>query len=167
MVCEALGDSKLVSDIAGTKYEPDKVIMGNGVASIVAGLFGSMAKTTYSESCGLCRATKHTSKESILICGLIYLVMAFVPAVSYVIGLIPGAALAGMLLYLFSMVGVQKMSDVTLKDEHEVSVATIGLAAFFLAPQLVPNVSQIAVGMAAMVLTHIILLVVEKFTKGK
>ena len=93
--------------------------------------------------------------------------MAFVPAVSYVIGLIPGAALAGMLLYLFSMVGVQKMSDVTLKDEHEVSVATIGLAAFFLAPQLVPNVSQIAVGMAAMVLTHIILLVVEKFTKGK
>ena len=167
MVCEALGDSKLVSDIAGTKYEPDKVIMGNGVASIVAGLFGSMAKTTYSESCGLCRATKHTSKESILICGLIYLVMAFVPAVSYVIGLIPGAALAGMLLYLFSMVGVQKMSDVTLKDEHEISVATIGLAAFFLAPQLIPNVSQIAIGMAAMVVTHIILLVVEKFTKGK
>ena len=93
--------------------------------------------------------------------------MAFIPAVNYVIGLIPGAALAGMLLYLFSMVGVQKMSDVTLDDEHKVSVATVGLAAFFLAPQLIPSVSQIAIGMIAMVVTHLILLGLEKFTKGK
>lgn len=165
MACEALGDSKLVSDIAGTKYEPDKVIIGNGVASVVAGLFGSVAKTTYSESCGLCRATGHTSKQSIIICGLIYLAMAFIPAVSYVIGLIPSAALSGMLLYLFSMVGVQKMSDVTLENEHELSVATIGIAAFFLSPQLFPSVSQIAIGMAAMLVTHLILLGLEKFTK--
>ena len=167
IACEALGDSKLVSEIAGTKYEPDKVILGNGVASIVAGLFGMMPVTTYSESCGLCRATKHTSKQSIIICGLIYLAMAFIPAVNYVIGLIPGAALAGMLLYLFSMVGVQKMSDVTLDNEHKVSVATIGLAAFFLAPQLLPSVSQICVGMVAMIVTHLILLGLEKFTKNE
>lgn len=167
IVCEALGDSKLVSEIAGTKYEPDKVILGNGISTIVAGLFGSMPKTTYSESCGLCRATGHTSKQSIIICGLIYLAMAFIPAVSYVIGLIPGAALAGMLLYLFSMVGIQKMSDVVLDDNHKVSVATIGLAAFFLAPQIIPSVSQVAIGMIAMVVTHLVLLGLEKFTKEK
>ena len=39
LATEALGDSKLAADVTGNKYEPDKVILGNGVASIVGRVY--------------------------------------------------------------------------------------------------------------------------------
>lgn len=162
IVCEALGDSKLVSETVGSPYEPHKVIIGNGLASICAGMFGMMSTTTYSESCGLVRATGYASGLSIIICGVIYLLAAFIPPVAYVINLIPGTVLSAMLLYLFSMVAAQKISDTKLEDSHAMSVAIIGIAAFFSAPSFIPSVSQIAVSMVAMVATHIILKLFKK-----
>lgn len=160
--CEALGDSKYVCEVIGTEYKPDEVIIGNGLASLCSGLFGMMPTTTYSESCGLVKATGYASGLSIIICGIIYLLAAFIPQVSYVINLIPSAALSGMLLYLFSMVTTQKIHEIKLEDKHSVSVGIIGISAFFAAPALFPSVSSIAVGMIAMIITHLGLKLIKK-----
>ena len=165
LATEALGDSKLAADVTGNKYEPDKVIMGNGIASIVAGLFGGMSVTTYSESCGYVRATGYANPKAIIVAGLLYIGMSFIPGVSHVIGYIPGAALAGMLLYLFSLVAMCKIDEAKASDESEMLVGIIGLAAFFLAPSLIPSISQIAIGMIAMIVTHLILQGIKKIKK--
>ena len=165
LATEALGDSKLAADVTGNKYEPDKVILGNGVASIVAGLFGGMSVTTYSESCAYVRATGFAHPLAIVVAGILFIIMSFIPAVNYVIGFIPGAALAGMLLYLFSLVAMSKISETKAKDDNELLVGILGLAAFFLAPQLLPNISQIAVGMITMIVTHLVLQGIEKLKK--
>ena len=165
LATEALGDSKLAADVTGNKYEPDKVILGNGVASIVAGLFGGMSVTTYSESCAYVRATGYANPKSIIVAGILFIIMSFIPAVNYVIGFIPGAALAGMLLYLFSLVAMNKISETHAKDDKEMLVGILGLAAFFLAPQLIPGVSQIAVGMITMIVTHLVLQGIDKLKK--
>ena len=162
IVCEALGDSKLVCETIGTPYEPHKVIIGNGLASLFAGMFGMMSTTTYSESCGLVRATGYASGLSIIICGIIYIVAAFVPQVAYVINLIPSVVLSAMLLYLFSMVAAHKINDTKLETNHAISVAIMGIAAFFSAPTIFPSVSQIAVGMIAMIATHLVLKLLKK-----
>ena len=165
LATEALGDSKLAADVTGNKYEPDKVIMGNGIASIVAGLFGGMSVTTYSESCGYVRATGYANPKAIIVAGLLYIGMSFIPGVSHVIGYIPGAALAGMLLYLFSLVAMCKIDEAKASDESEMLVGIIGLAAFFLAPSLIPSISQIAIGMIAMIVTHLALQGIKKLKK--
>ena len=165
LATEALGDSKLAADVTGNKYEPDKVILGNGVASIVAGLFGGMSVTTYSESCAYVRATGYANPKSIIVAGILFIIMSFIPVVNYVIGFIPGAALAGMLLYLFSLVAMSKISETHAKDDGELLVGILGLAAFFLAPQLIPGVSQIAVGMITMIVTHLVLQGIDKLKK--
>ena len=91
--------------------------------------------------------------------------MSFIPAVNYLIGFIPGAALAGMLLYLFSLVAATKISEAKAKNRDEELVAIIGISAFFLAPSLIPSISQIAVAMIAMVVTHLILQGINKLKR--
>lgn len=162
LATEALGDSKLAADVTGNEYKPDDVILGNGVSSMVASLFGGMSVTTYSESCAYVRATGFAHPGSIIVAGLLFIVMSFIPFVNYLIGFIPGAALAGMLLYLFSLVAASKINEAKAKDENETLVAIIGISAFFLAPSLIPSVSQIAVAMIAMVVTHLILQAINK-----
>lgn len=165
LATEALGDSKLAADVTGNKYEPDKVILGNGVASIVAGLFGGMSVTTYSESCAYVRATGFAHPVSIIVAGILFIIMSFIPAVNYVIGFIPQAALAGMLLYLFSLVAMSKISETHAKDDNDLLVGILGLSAFFLAPSLLPNISQIAVGMITMIVAHLALEGIKKIKK--
>ena len=157
LVTEALGDSELVAYATGRGYKPHNVIIGNGLASIVSGLFGGMSLTTYSESCALTRATRHVDYRAMIVCGILYIVMAFVPQVAFVINYIPIEALSGLLLYLFSSVAVSKINDIRPLNENEDIVAILGLGAFFLAPFVVPSISQIGVGMLVMVVTHIIL----------
>jgi uracil permease len=165
LATEALGDSKLASDVTGNKYSPDNVILGNGIASIVAGLFGGMSVTTYSESCAYVRATGFAHPGSIIVAGLLFIAMSFIPFVNYLIGFIPGAALAGMLLYLFSLVAASKISEAKAKNDNEMIVAIIGISAFFLAPSLIPSVSQIAIAMIAMVVTHLLLQGINKLKR--
>lgn len=156
LVTEALGDSKLVSDTTGKGYEPHNVIMGNGLASIFSGLFGGMSVTTYSESCAMVRASGYASRRSIIVCGLIFIVMAFIPQVAWLIGFIPTEALGAMLLYLFTLVAVSKMHDIKMRSSEDMTVAIVGLIAFYLAPHLVPNISQIAVGMMGMIIAYVV-----------
>lgn len=165
LATEALGDSKLAADVTGNKYEPHKVIMGNGIASIIAGLFGGMSVTTYSESCAYVRATKYAHPLAIIVAGLLFIAMSFIPPVNYVISLIPKPALAGMLLYLFSLVAASKIGEVKIKDDNDMLVVILGLSAFFLAPSLLPNISQIAVAMIVMVVVHIVLKLIHRIKK--
>ena len=165
LATEALGDSKLAADVTGNKYEPHKVIMGNGIASIIAGLFGGMSVTTYSESCAYVRATKYAHPLAIIVAGLLFVAMSFIPPVNYVISLIPKPALAGMLLYLFSLVAASKIGEIKIKDDNDMLVVILGLSAFFLAPSLLPNISQIAVAMIVMVVVHIVLKLIHRIKK--
>lgn len=165
LATEALSDSKLAADVTGNKYEPHKVIMGNGIASIIAGLFGGMSVTTYSESCAYVRATKYAHPLAIIVAGLLFIAMSFIPPVNYVISLIPKPALAGMLLYLFSLVAASKIGEIKIKDDNDMLVVILGLSAFFLAPSLLPNISQIAVAMIVMVVVHIVLKLIHRIKK--
>ena len=157
LITEALGDSKLVSDTVGSEFEPHKVIAGNGLASIVSGLFGCMSLTTYSESCAMVRATKFASWQSIIVCGVLFMVMSFIPQVAYVINLVPSVALAGVLLYLFTFVTVDKINSIKINSEQDQIVVIVGFIGFYLSPYLIPNISQIATGMILMVTTYLLL----------
>ena len=60
------------------------------------------------------------------------------------------------------MVAAHKINDTKLETNHAISVAIMGIAAFFSAPTIFPSVSQIAVGMIAMIATHLVLKLLKK-----
>lgn len=157
ILTESLGDSKLVADSTGNKYEPDKVIIGNGVATFVAGLFGGMPVTTYSESCGYVVATKNNRWQSVIITGLLFMIMAFIPQVSTLVSYIPIEALAGVLMYLFTMVATTKIQALNFKNPKTVLLGISGLSAFYIAPIVFPNISQIAIAMIVLVVVNALL----------
>ena len=157
ILTESLGDSKLVADASGSKYEPDKVIIGNGLATFVAGLFGGMPVTTYSESCGFIVATKNTRWQSTVITGLVFILMSFIPQVSTLVSYIPMEALAGVLMYLFTMVATTKISALDFKNPKTVLLGISGLSAFYIAPLVFPSISQIAIAMIVLVVVNALL----------
>jgi multisubunit Na+/H+ antiporter MnhG subunit len=91
--------------------------------------------------------------------------MAFIPQVTMAINFIPIEALSGLLLYLFASVALSKMHDTHANTRNEEIVGILGLSAFFLAPHVFPNISQIAVGMLTMIFTYVVLLIVDKSKK--
>lgn len=157
ILTESLGDSKLVADSTNNKYEPDKVIIGNGLATLVAGLFGGMPVTTYSESCGFVVATKNNRWQSAVIAGVLFVIMSFIPQVSTLVSYIPIEALAGVLMYLFTMVATTKISALDFKNPKTVLLGISGLSAFYIAPTVFPNISQIAIAMIVLVVVNALL----------
>ena len=167
LVTEALGDSKLVADATGKGYDPSSVIIGNGVASIIGGLFGGMSVTTYTESCSLTRTTKHTDYKAIIFAGIFFIIMAFIPQVTMVINFIPIEALSGLLLYLFASVALSKMHDTHANTRNEEIIGVLGLSAFFLAPYVLPSLGQISVGMITMIVAYVALMLIDKYKNHK
>ena len=93
--------------------------------------------------------------------------MAFIPQVTMAINFIPIEALSGLLLYLFASVGLSKMNDTHAETRNEEIIGVLGLSAFFLAPHVFPNISQIAVGMITMIVTYVVLMLIDKYKEHK
>ena len=155
---EALGDSKLVCDTVGTEYKPHRIIMGNGLATIVGALFGSSNPvTTYSESTGFLMDTKWFKWQSTIVTGLLLIVLALIPQVSVLISYIPTACFGGLLVYLFTMIMTHRISVLDLSDSKTQVLGIVGLGLFYLTPTLTTAISPIAVAMVGLVLTNVLL----------
>lgn len=151
---EGLGDSKLISDITNQEYEPHKVITGNGVATIISSLLGCpIACTTYSESGGFLLATNHFKWQSSIICGITFIILALIPQLTVLISYIPMACFGAILLYLFTMIMSLRITELNLNNDKLLTLGIVGLSSFYLAPIVLPSVSQVAVAMFCTVLT--------------
>lgn len=155
---EALGDSKLVSDVTGTEYKPHRIILGNGLSTIIASLFGSSnPATTYTESTSFLMETKWFKWQSTVVTGLLLIALALIPQVSVLISYIPTAAFGGLLIYLFSMVASHRISTINLENDNNLLLGIVALGLFYVTPTVLPSVSPIAVAMIGLVLTNLIL----------
>ena len=71
------------------------------------------------------------------------------------------------ILYLFASVGLSKMNDTHAETRSEEIIGILGLSAFFLAPHIFPNISQIAVGMITMIVAYVVLMLIDKYKQNK
>ena len=154
---EALGDSKLVSEVTGTEYKPHRIIFGNGLSTIVAALFGSSNPvTTYTESTSFLMETKWFKWQSTVVTGLILIMLGVIPQVSVLISFIPTASFGGLLIYLFSMIASHRISTLDLSGKN-MTLGIVALGLFFITPTVLPSVSPIAVAMLGLVITNLVL----------
>lgn len=82
----------------------DKVLLGNGLATIVAALFGGPPSTTYGENIGVLAVTKVFSSWVIRLAAIIAIILSFFAPVRAIVNSIPVPVMGGIVILLFGMI---------------------------------------------------------------
>lgn len=109
-LCEHIGDHTSLSNIIGKDLLKDpglnKTILGDGIATLVAGFLGGPANTTYGENTSVIGMTKIASVWVIGLAAIIAIVIGFLGKFTALVSTIPGAVLGGVSLLLYGFIAV-------------------------------------------------------------
>ncbi len=138
-IIEHIGDISAISSTTGENYieEPGlhRTLLGDGLATIMASLFGAPANTTYGENTGVLSITKVYDPRVIRIAAFFAVVFSFSPKFAALIGSIPAATCGGVSLVLYGMisaVGIRNLveSKIDFSKSRNIIIAALimGLA---------------------------------------
>lgn len=115
---EHIGDICAISSTVGKNFLGDpglhRTLMGDGLATMLASLFGAPANTTYGENTGVLNLTRVFDPKVIRLAAIFAIVLSFCPKFSALIGAMPAATIGGVSLVLYGMisaVGVRNMVE--------------------------------------------------------
>ena len=107
-IVEHIGDISAISSTVGRNYiqEPGlhRTLLGDGLATIFASLFGAPANTTYGENTGVLSLTKVFDPLVIRLAAVFAVIVSFCPKFAAVIGCMPTATCGGVSLVLYGMI---------------------------------------------------------------
>ena len=105
---EHIGDISAISSTCNRNYikEPGlhRTLLGDGLATILASLFGAPANTTYGENTGVLALTKVYDPRVIRIAAGFAILLSFCPKFAAIIGAMPSAVIGGVSLVLYGMI---------------------------------------------------------------
>ena len=105
---EHIGDMCAISSTTGINYLEDpglhRTLMGDGLATSIASMFGAPANTTYGENTGVLNLTKIYDPRVIRIAAVLAILFSFSPKFSAVISVMPAATIGGVSLVLYGMI---------------------------------------------------------------
>ena len=113
---EHIGDMCAISSTTGINYLEDpglhRTLMGDGLATALASLFGAPANTTYGENTGVLNLTKVYDPRVIRIAACFAIVLSFCPKFSALISCMPAATIGGVSLVLYGMISAVGVRNV-------------------------------------------------------
>ena len=105
---EHIGDICAISSTTGINYLEDpglhRTLIGDGLATSVASLFGAPANTTYGENTGVLNITKVFDPRVIRMAAVFAIILSFCPKFAALIGVMPAATIGGVSLVLYGMI---------------------------------------------------------------
>lgn len=105
---EHIGDISAISATVGKNYINDpglhRTLLGDGLATSIASLFGAPANTTYGENTGVLALSKVYDPRVVRIAAYFALVFSFCPKFAALINLIPTAVIGGISFVLYGMI---------------------------------------------------------------
>ena len=115
---EHIGDMCAISSTTGINYLEDpglhRTLMGDGLATALASLFGAPANTTYGENTGVLNLTKVFDPRVIRIAAVLAILFSFCPKFAAIVAAMPAATIGGVSLVLYGMisaVGVRNLVE--------------------------------------------------------
>ena len=131
---EHIGDVCAISSTVGKNFVADpglhRTLLGDGLATTLAALFGAPANTTYGENTGVLALSKVYDPRVIRIAACFAIVFSFCPKFAALITAMPTATIGGISLILYGMisaVGVRNVVEnkVDFTNSRNVIVAAL------------------------------------------
>ncbi len=117
---EHIGDITTNGAVVGKNFFENpgihRTLIGDGLATIVAGLLGGPANTTYGENTGVLAVTKVYNPEVIRIAAIFAILLSFCGKFTAIVQIIPPAVMGGISIVLFGMISAVGVR--TLVEEH-------------------------------------------------
>ncbi|MBE6470687.1 MAG: uracil-xanthine permease [Coriobacteriaceae bacterium] len=175
---EHIGDIAAISSTCNRDFiaEPGlhRTLLGDGLATMLASLFGAPANTTYGENTGVLALTKVFDPRVVRIAALFAIAFSFCPKFAAIIGAMPASVIGGVSLVLYGMisaVGIRNLveSRVDFTQSRNILIAavtlvlSIGIAYSTAGAIVIPvgdiviSLSGLAVGSLAGILLNVIL----------
>lgn len=105
---EHVGDMSAISATVGKNFLVNpglhKTLIGDGVATSLAGLIGGPANTTYGENTGVLELSKVYDPLVIRIAAVFAICLSFIPKVSAIISTMPASIIGGVSFMLYGMI---------------------------------------------------------------
>lgn len=130
-LAQHIADHKNLSSVINRDLitEPglDKTLIGDGLGSIVGGIFGGAANTTYGESIGCVAITGNASIVSIVTAGIGCMLLSFITPFVVIINSIPKCVMGGACVALYGFIavsGLQMLKKVDLGNNKNLFVVS-------------------------------------------
>ncbi len=134
LIAENVGHVKAVSEMTGRDLDhlQGKALIGDGIATTLAGGFGGSGTTTYAENIGVMAATKVYSTAAYWVAAVFAMILAFIPKFGAVIFTIPAGVLGGACLVLYGLIGmlgvrIWQDNEVDFTDPANLTAAAVAL----------------------------------------
>lgn len=136
---EHIGDITTNGAVVGKDFIEDpglnRTLLGDGLATIFAGLIGGPANTTYGENTGVLAITKNYNPAIIRLAAVFAIILSLVGKLGAVVSSIPVPVMGGISLMLFSMIALIgfktiKNNDVAFNWKNILVMATILILGF-------------------------------------
>ena len=105
---EHIGDMSAISATVGRNFIQDpglhRTLIGDGIATSLAGLFGGPANTTYGENTGVLVLTRVYDPKVVRLAAVYALILSFSPFFAAVVNSIPTAIIGGVSFILYGMI---------------------------------------------------------------
>ena len=105
---EHVGDISAISATTGKNFieEPGlhRTLMGDGLATALAAMFGGPANTTYGENTGVLELSRVYDPKVVRLAAVYAIVLGFIPKMSSAIGSMPTAIIGGISFILYGMI---------------------------------------------------------------
>ncbi|KRU30155.1 xanthine permease [Clostridium sporogenes] len=129
-----VGCLKAITEVSGIKEEEKPItagVLSDGVGSMLAGVFGALPNTSFSQNIGLIPLTKVASRYVTMMAGILLVILGLFPKFAALINIMPQPVLGGVGIVMFGTVaaaGIQTLSSVKLNNRNMLIIATsIGL----------------------------------------
>lgn len=105
---EHLGDISANSTICGKDFMVDpglnRTVMGDGVATVIGGLLGAPANTTYGENTAVLAITRNYNPRNIFLAACLAVFFGLFSILGNLLSTIPGSVIGGASIVLFGMI---------------------------------------------------------------
>lgn len=115
-IVEHIGDISAISSTTGENYIKDpglhRTLLGDGLATSLASLFGAPANTTYGENTGVLNLSKVYDPFVVRLAAYFAVLFSFCPKFSAIIQSMPTATVGGISLILYGMISAVGVRNV-------------------------------------------------------
>lgn len=136
---EHIGDISAIGGTVGKNFIEDpglhRTLLGDGIGTAIASLFGAPANTTYGENTGVLALTKVYDPRVIRFAAFYAIILSFSPKFAGIIEAMPAATIGGVSIILYGMISaigirnmVENKTDFQLSRNVIIAALIIGLA---------------------------------------